>query len=123
MARMLYCWRCKMDVPMLDEQEWGRIEEMLCKRRALLDEHLARTHRAPLEYASELKEETYREALALHSTLTGSVDANLHALWQHRLALYGPPCAECGKPLRTPAARRCFACGAPLVVDATSGQE
>jgi hypothetical protein len=22
MAKLLYCWRCKMDIPMLDESEW-----------------------------------------------------------------------------------------------------
>lgn len=29
----------------------------------------------------------------------------------HLTALYGPPCAHCRKPLRTPAARSCAACG------------
>jgi hypothetical protein len=31
---------------------------------------------------------------------------------KHRLAAYGPPCAECHLPLRTPEAKVCAACGA-----------
>ena len=29
MPRILYCWRCDMDLPMLDEDEWAKFEPLL----------------------------------------------------------------------------------------------
>lgn len=42
---------------------------------------------------------------------TGIRERRMGRLPHHRTSLYGPPCAECGKPLRTPGARRCVECG------------
>lgn len=47
-----------------------------------------------------------------YERLTGFRETNPNAVWHHRLALYGPPCRVCSKPLRTPQASRCVACGA-----------
>jgi hypothetical protein len=44
--------------------------------------------------------------------MTGLRETNINAIWHHRIAEYGPPCGACGKPLRTPKARLCAACGA-----------
>ena len=35
-----------------------------------------------------------------------------HLIEKHRLSAYGPACANCGRPLRTPEAKVCVACGA-----------
>lgn len=50
--------------------------------------------------------------LTRYHELTGFAETNSNAVWHHVIALYGPPCAHCGKPLRTPRARLCAACGA-----------
>jgi hypothetical protein len=90
MARVLYCWRCQMEVPMLDEHEWKQMLPLLSQS--------ART-RSP------------EEALALYFQMTGFLETNLNAIWHHRVSMYGPPCQGCGKPLRTPQAKLCAACG------------
>ena len=43
--------------------------------------------------------------------LTGFAEGNHNAIMHHRLSLYGPPCTACARPLRTPLARHCAACG------------
>ena len=90
--KILWCWRCKMDVPMLDEDEFERINRVGgnggdCPGRRLQ------------EYVH----------------ITGFPETNPIALEHHRVSLYGPPCHTCGKPLRTPQARLCGACMAPVV--------
>lgn len=52
------------------------------------------------------------EALDPYERMTGMRETNVNAIWHHRLSMYGPPCAHCGKPLRTPQAKLCAACGA-----------
>jgi hypothetical protein len=51
--------------------------------------------------------------LETYHRLTGFKETNANAVMHHRLAAYGPPCASCGKPLRTPRASFCAACGVP----------
>jgi hypothetical protein len=83
MPVVIYCWRCRMKVPMLDEDEFARV----CLDRS----------------------ESGR--LARYNKMTGFGETNLNAVYHHRLSLYGPPCPDCGKRLRTPKARFCAACG------------
>ena len=90
--QLLYCWRCQMEIPMLDEAEWGVVGPLIMQRDQL----------PPFG----------REALAEYQRITGFPETNPAALWHHRLALYGPPCEACDKPLRTPEAKLCAACGA-----------
>ena len=76
---------------MLDEDEWARIAPLMSITRDNMDR---------------------QGALDLYEEMTGLRETNINAIWHHRIALYGPPCTECGKPLRTPRASFCAACGA-----------
>jgi hypothetical protein len=60
----------------------------------------------------------YGAALAEYERITGYRESNFAAIWHHRLALYGPPCKSCGKPLRTPQAQLCGSCMTPVALDA-----
>ena len=91
MAQDLHCWRCRMVVPMLDEEEWAIIHSLL---------------------SEAYKPKSHSAALAAYEEITGFVETNINAIWHHRRSLYGPACDTCSKPLRTPQARFCAACGA-----------
>ncbi|WP_434346614.1 hypothetical protein ACN6A1_35195 [Myxococcus virescens] len=98
--KVLWCWRCRMDLPMLDEEEFARIH-LLLQRKQLRNE----------AGISSLKH-AFAPALREYERLTGFRETNINAVLHHRLILFGPPCTACGKPLRTPQARYCAACGA-----------
>jgi hypothetical protein len=109
MPTMQYCWRCKTEVPMFNESEWPAISRELTLMTkssqtlretagATLDEALKTRHDGPL--------------LAKHLELTGLHATSGDALWHHRLIDFGPPCANCGRLLRTTRAKICAECGA-----------
>jgi hypothetical protein len=91
MVRILYCWRCEMEIPMLEPHEAAYVLERGpdLTRRPDQDRILRR----------------YFEVTAFEET-------NANAVWHHVADQYGPPCSSCGMPLRTPRARMCAACGA-----------
>jgi hypothetical protein len=108
MPKLLYCWRCKMDIPMLDDREWQEIGAPEANLMQAMKDYQAR-HGVTLSVA---KEEAPKEILARYKKLTGFEETNVYALYHHRVGLYGPPCHACGKPLRTTVAQRCVECGA-----------
>ena len=109
MAKLLYCWRCKMDVPMLDEVEW---EQVMPHLTGALDE-IKRYHDAHGVTLVEAKDRVYgRGALDRYHQITGFRENNVNAIWHHRISNFGPPCAMCGRPLRTARAKFCAECGA-----------
>ena len=96
--KVQWCWRCKMDLPMLDDQEFTRIRRVAHEAYEQLSGPAA-------------KVSVFRTMLDEYNRLTGFGETNINAVWHHRISIYGPPCPRCGKVLRTPIAYKCFECG------------
>lgn len=108
--RPLWCWRCKCEVPMLDEAEFAEISRLYSGGIRATKEFRERWG-VPLKDA--LTEERFQPVRDAYERLTGMKESNENAIMHHRLALYGPPCKHCGKPLRTPKAKLCASCMHP----------
>jgi hypothetical protein len=102
--KMLWCWRCKAEVPMLDDNEWRRVSALFHKG----------TEGNP-------KERMYTPALLEYERITGFHETNPNVLWDHVMAKYGPPCEKCGKPLRTPRAKLRGSCMHPRSMNESGG--
>ena len=63
----------------------------------------------PLEGASI--RERFLPLRKWYEELTGVADCHENAIMHHRLSNFGRPCRMCGKPLRSPRAKFCAACG------------
>jgi hypothetical protein len=59
------------------------------------------------------RERMFGPVLREYERITGVHEVNPNAIYHHVLSMYGPPCANCGKPLRTPQARVCGFCMKP----------
>jgi len=105
----IWCWRCKMHIPTLDEDEYARIADLYSQGiRAVKD--FRKRYNLPLDRMPSM-EERFRPMLEAYEELTGFHETNPNAIMHHRIAIYGSPCPRCGKVLRTPKAYKCFECG------------
>ena len=118
---VLWCWRCREDVPMLDDDEWALImrahQHWDDPERSLAVINAERATRGLASLKPEPMERhptqhRYQYLLAGYQLFTGVEESNPNVVWHHVRSLYGPTCDTCGKPLRTPKARVCAACGA-----------
>ena len=109
--RMLWCRRCKAEVPMLNEAEYASVRDLYRQAMKGTREYRQRWG-IPLKDATT--EERFRPVCLHYEELTGYKETNPNAIMHHRLSLYGPPCKRCGKPLRTPKAKLCGACMHPV---------
>ena len=120
--KILWCWRCRMDIPMLEPNEarqvwdqqyrgletfdWSSLDRIYDELgdRHLVDERL----RFENESGGMLRE---------YERITGCHETRPAALYHHLVGLYGSPCKWCGKPLRTPRAKLCGSCMRPVAQD------
>jgi hypothetical protein len=102
----LWCWRCKMQIPMLDEEEFKRVTSKHGPKEG--------------DTRASIIERFHGPVLREYERLTGLHETNPNAVYHHRLSLYGPPCSNCDRPLRTPRARFCAACGWKRITELNS---
>lgn len=96
--QVLWCWRCRMEVPMLDDEEFKIVSSLYSE-----------SFRNQLEEISI--EKRFKEMLDYYYLITGFKETNPNAIMHHCISQYGPPCKNCGKPYRTSNASFCAACG------------
>lgn len=92
---------------MLDEEEFAHINQLYrtCFQNAprYLAERRRRGEAPSIDDAFAPVRDEYER-------MTGMA-CHHNAILHHRISIYGPPCPACGKPMRTPRARFCAACG------------
>ena len=97
-----------MELPMLDEEEFAVVGK-------LYSEGMSATKEFRLEHNLPLSEcpidERFAPVREAYQQMTGMAEPNHNAIMHHRISIYGPSCEHCGKPLRTPRAGFCAACG------------
>lgn len=105
---------------MVDEDDFARIEELYKDAERQLAAQYSQMEWIYLTVSREYKlarKKCFEPMFKLYATLTGVQltgvsDRDLDKVRNHRIALCGPPCPECGKPLRSAKASQCFHCGA-----------
>lgn len=94
--KIRYCWRCRMEVPMLEGEESKIASQLYAEGfRALKKDNQNR----------------FKKLLDYYNELTGFEERNPNAILHHFADMYGPDCEVCGKPYRTHQATFCAACG------------
>jgi hypothetical protein len=83
---------------MLDETEWPLVAPYL-------DSHVEAIKRYREIHGvgvAEARANVADLACASYERLTGFRETNYLSIYHHRLSIYGPTCAQCGRLLRTP---------------------
>lgn len=102
-----YCWRCEMEVPMLEEHEWEIIAPLLTNQIESIKAYR-------IENGTDLKtavQAAFKPATDKYFELTGFMESNYAAIYHHRLSNFGSECTQCGHLFRTPKASFCANCG------------
>ena len=87
----LWCWRCKMEIPMLDDDEFAIAYDLYGQGFRNIK-------------AGQDRELRFKALLDYYKKVTGFGETESNAVLHHRISDYSPPCENCGKPYRTPLA-------------------
>ena len=93
---------------MLDEEEFAVVGKLYSEGMSATKEFRLK-HNLPLDECPI--NERFRPVREAYERMTGLGESHHNAIMHHRTSIYGPPCEHCGKPLRTPRASFCAACG------------
>ncbi|THU32541.1 hypothetical protein FAM09_27515 [Niastella caeni] len=96
--KILWCWRCRMDVPMLEGDEAKKAYELLSEGFSNPDG------------GSSFKSR-FKALIDYYKEITGVEESHPNVIMHHIVETYGPPCEKCGKPYRTSKASFCAGCG------------
>lgn len=96
--KLIWCWRCKMELPMLDEEEYFIVSKLYGESFQKMKKGLSR-------------KDSFKPMLDYYKQITGFEETEPNAIMHHRISIYGIPCEKCDKPYRTPMASYCAACG------------
>src|SRR5262245_27546924 len=94
--KVLWCWRCEHEMPMLDENEYAEAPSLYSQCAASTKEFRQRWQ-VPLEGANI--DERFRPVRDWYAELTGVPNCHQDAIMHNRLSSLGNPCRACGKPL------------------------
>ena len=117
--QMTWCWRCRMEVPMFDDEEFSTLSKLHSECVRATKEFRQQTG-LPLQGAC--LEDRFRPMLDKHFEMTGFRETNPNAIMHHKRSQYGPACRQCGRPLRTPITKKCYECGEVVVARNASGE-
>ena len=111
--KIRWCWRCKMDVPMLNKQEFELCLKARKLGRPFIKKEIEKRNMTAYKWLDKgLKSyEPQRYFIEMYRVITGFEETNPNAIWHHVIDEYGADCPNCKKPLRTKKARYCAACG------------
>jgi len=93
---------------MLDEEEFAIVGKLYSEGMSATKEFRLK-HNLPLDECPI--NERFRPVREAYERMTGMVELSHNAIMHHSISIYGPPCEHCRKPLRTPRASFCAACG------------
>jgi hypothetical protein len=94
-------------MPMLDENEFAEVARLYSEARKGT-KHFRETTGSDLKHPTI--SELFRPVRKKYEQLTGMKELHDNAIMHHRISLYGLPCKQCGRPLRTPKAKLCANC-------------
>ncbi|WP_411348007.1 hypothetical protein [Paenibacillus sp. WLX2291] len=106
--KMMWCWRCRCEMPMLDEEEYPIVYKLYGECMKATDE-FRHKHGLSLEQIS--MDERFSPVVKEYEKITGVSGVYHNAIMHHQISLFGESCHYCGKPLRTPRAKLCASCG------------
>ncbi|WP_162631778.1 hypothetical protein [Burkholderia sp. JP2-270] len=93
MPQTIYCWRCKIDVPMLTEDEW-----LLVNPETVFEQIKQYRKETGVILAEAYQINKGLPDPAAYERITGFRETNAYALMYHQLKLYGP--AHCSQQNR-----------------------